>query len=64
MKDDFGEPFKGPIIPSAAMVEYHSTSLQDQARILQFGIFLDYELIAVGTWKGGILIANLEDLER
>ena len=28
------------------------------------GIFLGYELIAVGIWKGDILIADLEDLEK
>ena len=27
------------------------------------GIFLEYELIAGGIWKGDILIADLEDLE-
>ena len=52
MKDDFWEPFKGPIIPFGAMVEYHPISPKDQARIHQFGksvlpgIFLGYELIA------------------
>ena len=33
----FGEPFKGPIIPCGAMIEYHPTSPKDQARIHQFG---------------------------
>ena len=48
----FGEPFKGPIIPFGAMVEYHPSSPKDQSRIHQFrkkvlaGICLDYELIA------------------
>ena len=43
---------------------------KDQARIHQFdkkvlpGIFLGYELIAVEVWKGDILIADLEDLEK
>ena len=32
----FGEPFKGPIIPFGAMVEYHPISPRDQARIHQF----------------------------
>ena len=32
-----GEPFKWPIIPFGAMVEYHPTSPKDQARIHQFG---------------------------
>ena len=64
----FGEPFKGPIIPFAAMIEYHPTSLRDQSRLHQFGkevlrgIFLGYALIAGGIWKGDILIADIEEL--
>ena len=52
MRRCFREPFKGPIIPFGAMVEYHPTSPKDQARIHQFGkkvlsgIFLGHELIA------------------
>ena len=52
------------------MVEYHPSSPKDQSRIHQFGkkvllgIFLGYELIAGGIWKGDILIADLEDWER
>ena len=48
----FGEPFKGPIIPVGAMVEYHPSSPKDQSTIHQFGtkvlpgIVLGYELIA------------------
>ena len=48
----FGAPFKGPMIPFGALVEYHPTSPEDQSRIGQFGqkvlpgIFLGYELIA------------------
>ena len=66
----FGEPFKGPITSSGAMVEYHPTSPKDQARIHQFGkkvlagIFLGFQLIAEGIWKGDISIADLEDLEK
>ena len=65
----FGEPFKGPIIPVGAMVEYHPSSPKDQS-IHQFGtkvlpgIVLGYELIAGGIWKGDILIADLEDLVK
>ena len=34
----FGEPFKGPVIPFGAMVEYHPISARDdQSRIHQFG---------------------------
>ena len=66
----FGGPFGEPIIPLGAMVEYHPISPRDLSRIHQFGrkvppgIFLSYELIAGGIWKGGILIADLEDLEK
>ena len=51
------------------MVEYHPISTRDQSRLHQFGkkvlpgIFLGYELIAGGIWKGDILIADLEELE-
>ena len=53
----FGEPFKGPIIPFRAMVEYHPISPRDQARIYHFGkkvllgIFLGYELVVGEFWK-------------
>ena len=53
-----------------AMVEYHPMSIRDQSRPHQFGkkvlpgIFLGYELIAGGIWKGDILRADLEDLEN
>ena len=66
----FGEPFKGPIIPSGAMVEYHPISARDQPRLHQLGkkvlpgIFLGYELIAGKIWKGDTLIADLEDLVK
>ena len=65
----FGEPFKGPIIPFGAMVEYHPISAREQSRLRQFGqnvlpgIFLGYALIAEGIWKGDILVAHLEELE-
>ena len=66
----FGESFKGPIIRFGAMVEYCPISVQDQSRLHQYGkkvlpgIFLGYELIAGGIWKGDILIADLEDFEK
>ena len=66
----FGEPFKGPIIPIGALIESHPVSPTDQAGIHQFdkkvlpGIFLGYELIAGRFWKGDILVADLEDLEK
>ena len=43
---------------------------KDQTRIHQIGkkvllgILLGYELIAGGIWKGDILIADMEDLEK
>ena len=48
----FGEPFKWPIIPFGAMIEYHLSPPKDKMRIHQFGkkvlpgVFLGYELIA------------------
>ena len=65
-----GEPLKGPIIPFGALIEYHPISPKDQPRIHQFGkkvlpgIFLGSELVAGKIWKGDILIADLEDLEK
>ena len=66
----FGESFKGAIIPFGAMVEYLPNSERDKARIHQFGkkvlpgFFIGYALIAGGIWKGDILIADIEELER
>ena len=43
---DFGELFKGPVIPFCSMVEYHPISPKDQSRLHQcsekvlLGIFL------------------------
>ena len=57
-------------IPFGALVEDHPISPKDQARIHQFGkkvlhgIFLGYELVAGELWKGNILKADLEDLEK
>ena len=65
----FGETIKGPKILCGAMVEYHPISMRHLSRLHQFGkkvllgIFLGYELIAGGIWKGHIRIADLEDLE-
>ena len=65
----FGQPFKGPIVPFASLVEYHPTTAKDQSRIHQFGkkvlpgLFLGYALYAEGIWKGDVLIADLEELE-
>ena len=69
MRDVFGQPFTGPIIPFCSLVEYYSISAKDQSRIHPFGkkvlprLFLGYALYAVGIWKGDVLIADLEELE-
>ena len=57
-----GEPFYGPTIPFGAVVAYNPISARDESMLHQFGkkvspgIFLGYELIAGGFWKGDILI--------
>ena len=33
----FEEPFKGPVIPFGAMVEYHPFLTREQSRLHQFG---------------------------
>ena len=66
----FGEPFKGPVIPFGAMVEYHPISARDQARLHQFGknvlsaIFFGYAKISGGIWEGNILVADIGKLEN
>ena len=63
----FGEPFKGTMILFWSNWMNILISPRDQARIHQFrkkvlpGIFLGYELVAGGIWKGDILTADLED---
>ena len=70
MKDDFENHSKGQQFLFGAMVEYHPISAKDLSRIHQFGkkvspgIFLGCELIAGRIWKGEILNADLEDLEK
>ena len=69
VKDVFGQPFKGPIIPFGSLVEYHPKTSKDQSRIHQFGkkvlpgFFLGYALYAGRIWKGDVLVADLEVLE-
>ena len=68
MKDAL-ETFKGPIIPFGSLVEYYPFSAKDQSRIHQFGkkvlpgLFLGYALYAGGTWKGDMMVADVEELE-
>ena len=69
-KRRFGEPFKGPIIPFGSMVEDHAISTRDLSRLHQFGkkmlpgLFLGYVLFVRRIWKGDILVADIEELER
>ena len=52
MRDVFGKPFEGPIIPFRSLVEYYPISAKDQSRIHQFGkkvlpgLFFGYALYA------------------
>ena len=49
------------------MVEYHPISAKDISRLHKFGlkvllgIFLGYALHAGRIWKGGILVADIEE---
>ena len=64
----FGQPFKGPIVPFGAMVEYHPISAKDLSRLHQFGkkvlpgIFLRCALYLGRIWKGDL--ADIEKLEK
>ena len=70
MRDVFGKPFEGPIIPFGSLVEYHPITAKDQSRIHQFGKkvlpgwFLGYALYAGGIWKGDTKVADIEELEK
>ena len=70
MRDVFGEPFKGPIIPSGTIAEYHPISAKDLSRLHQFGtkvlpgLFLGYVLYSGRIWNGDILVADIEELEQ
>ena len=66
----FGVPFKGLVFPFGAMVEYHPISAKDISRLHQFGAkvlpgaFLGCALHTVRIWKGDILVADIEELEK
>ena len=66
----FGKPFKGPIIPFGSLVEYYPIPAKDQSRIHQFGkkvlpgLFLEYASYAGGIWKGDVLVADTEELDK
>ena len=63
-------PFKRPVIPFGAMVEYHPISAKDPSRLHQFGakvlpsIFLGYASHAERIWIGDIMISDIEELEE
>ena len=69
MKDVFGQPFKGPIIPFGSLVEYYPITAKDQSRIRQFGkkglpgLFLGFSMNVGGIWKDDLMVADLEELE-
>ena len=66
----FGMPFNGPVIPFGAMVEYHPTSAKETSGLHQVGprvlpgIFLGCALYAGRIWKGGLTIADVEELAQ
>ena len=66
----FGAPFKDPVIPFGAMVEYHPVSAEDLSRLHQFGSkvlpskFLGHALHAGRIWEGDILVVDIEELEK
>ena len=63
-------PFDGPVIPFGAMLDYHPISAKDQSRLHQFGAkvlpgkFLGYAFYAGEIWKGGNMVADIEELEE
>ena len=66
----FGEPLKGPVIPFGTMVEYYPTSARDKSRLHQNGKkvlpgkSLGFAMIAGRIWKGDVLVADIEELEK
>ena len=62
-------PFNGRVVAFGAMVEHHPISVKDLSRLYQFGpkvlsgLFLVYALHPGGIWEGGILVADIEELE-
>ena len=66
----FGMPFISLVTPFGAVVEYHPLSAKDLSRLRQFGSkvlpgkFLGHALHAEGIWKGDILVADIEELEK
>ena len=69
-KGDSENHSKGPVILFGAMVEHYPIFSRDQSRFHQFskkvlpGTFLGDELIVGGIWKGDVVVADLEELEK
>ena len=70
MKVGSEKPLNGPVIPFGATAEDHPFSAKDLSRQHQFGpkvlpdVFLAYVVYAERIWKGDIMVADLEELER
>ena len=61
----FGEPFKGPVILSGAMVEYYPISSREKSRLHQIGRKVLPGIFHAGCiWKGDIMVADQEELEE
>ena len=61
----FGEPIKEPIIPFGSLIEYHPISATDLSRLKVLpGVLLGYVLYARRIWKGDIMFADIEELEK
>ena len=60
----FGEPFKGQIIPYAAMVEYHPIPVRDQSRLHQFGENVIPGIFSRARIDGGIMERRHSDCGR
>ena len=52
------------------MVGYHPNSVNDQSRLHEFGkkvlpgIFFGYALYTGGIWKGDVMVADVEELDK
>ena len=69
-KHRFGMPFEGPIIPFGSMVEYHpffcqrlvaTASVREESLTRNI---LRYVLYSGRIWKGDIMVADFEELEK
>ena len=61
----FGERIKEPIIPFRSLIEYHPISVTDLSRLKVLpGVLLGYVLYGRRIWKGDIMFADIEGLEK